>query len=177
MRGKVLPRAVLGPASGITPAYAGKSFFMCRSAFFLQDHPRVCGEKLKIPCWIAPKVGSPPRMRGKAQQSVSTIQQVGITPAYAGKSLRCGLVFCSRWDHPRVCGEKGLTFHQMLRPTGSPPRMRGKDFSHLDDIGQDRITPAYAGKSRKMLSASCHGWDHPRVCGEKRIAFCVGFCV
>ena len=25
MRGKVLPRAVLGPASGITPAYAGKS--------------------------------------------------------------------------------------------------------------------------------------------------------
>ena len=167
MRGKVLPRAVLGPASGITPAYAGKSFFMCRSAFFLQDHPRVCGEKLKIPCWIAPKVGSPPRMRGKAQQSVSTIQQVGITPAYAGKSLRCGLVFCSRWDHPRVCGEKGLTFHQMLRPTGSPPRMRGKGRVSTHLHGRSRITPAYAGKSVPFLASLSKMWDHPRVCGEK----------
>ena len=30
-----------------------------------------------------------------------------------------------------------------------------------------RITPACAGKSRCWRLHGRHGWDHPRVCGEK----------
>ena len=81
--------------------------------------------------------------------------------------MRCGLVFCSRWDHPRVCGEKGLTFHQMLRPTGSPPRMRGKARGTRLFYVLLGITPAYAGKSGCLIDSICVCWDHPRVCGEK----------
>ena len=34
-------------AGGITPAYAGKSLDTDHMVLFLQDHPRLCGEK---PC-------------------------------------------------------------------------------------------------------------------------------
>ena len=45
MRGKAacLVRCLLG--SGITPAYAGKSFSLAVTTHSEKDHPRVCGEK------------------------------------------------------------------------------------------------------------------------------------
>ena len=50
---------------GITPACAGKSspVLLCWNG--VEDHPRMCGEKHKLPA-------------GK-------VQDAGITPAYAGK--------------------------------------------------------------------------------------------
>ena len=45
--------------------------------------------------------------------------------------------------------------------------MRGKDFSLFRDNGIDRITPAYAGKSKKKCIHSDLLGDHPRLCGEK----------
>ena len=91
----------------VSPAYAGKSPAAAYACPGTQDHPRVCGEKLYTPCVIAPSVGSPPRMRGKAADLRQLFQISGITPAYAGKSCAPGL-FAS-----------GIP--------GSPPRMRGKD--------------------------------------------------
>ena len=52
-------------------------------------------------------VGSPPRMRGKGLMDAELSNAVGITPAYAGKSI-----------------------YQLLPcrgARGSPPRMRGKE--------------------------------------------------
>ena len=65
-------------------------------------------------------------MRGKVKLFIGEVVFQRITPAYAGKSSTFWMELMNGGDHPRVCGEKGLTFHQMLRPTGSPPRMRGK---------------------------------------------------
>ena len=51
--------------------------------------------------------------------------------------------------------------------------MRGKVPTNLAAQLFDRITPAYAGKSKSGLFF-CIGWqDHPRLCGEKhsRLAF------
>ena len=45
MRGKVVRYLPPGPSAGITPAYAGKSFFVPNRIVWDQDHPRVCGEK------------------------------------------------------------------------------------------------------------------------------------
>ena len=53
------------------------------------------------------------------------------------------------------------------RRIGSPPPMRGKDFSLLRDNGIDRITPAYAGKSNVIANFDFRSEDHPRLCGEK----------
>ena len=66
-------------------------------------------------------------MRGKGFGDDAEIAGIGITPAYAGKSLFTP--FAKSWckDHPRLCGEK-LSGKMPLSST-------------------TRITPAYAGKS------------------------------
>ena len=72
---------------GITPACAGKSADCRPHSQADEDHPRVCGEKvleerMKVNNW-----GSPPRVRGKAVLLAHDGEQLGITPACAGKSL------------------------------------------------------------------------------------------
>ena len=91
MRGKAGPNSAHNAASGITPAYAGKSEY--RSFFPARpwDHPRVCGEKNGNYDTQACGGGSPPRMRGKGERKRRHSNPRGITPAYAGKShsARC----------------------------------------------------------------------------------------
>ena len=50
---------------------------------------------------------------------------------------------------------------------GSPPRVRGKVFSHFGQRFSFRITPACAGKSQPQTAPASSAEDHPRVCGEK----------
>ena len=114
-----------------------------------QDHPRVCGEKPERKAPRRPRLGSPPRMRGKETDSRRQCCSAGITPAYAGKSI-VHLPFVLRvGDHPRVCGEKGRTGALDVVQRGSPPRMRGKVRELLFSFHCARITPAYAGKRLK----------------------------
>ena len=149
MRGKVpLGGGEVGP-DGITPAYAGKRWCISDGGYGPQDHPRVCGEKSQELLKAARQAGSPPRMRGKAPLHRELELLVGITPAYAGKSVLHRCRQPALWDHPRVCGEKLYGRRDYLRVLGSPPRMRGKVkrcFSFYPVLG---ITPAYAGKRLK----------------------------
>ena len=106
MRGKALfYRFALG-LLGITPAYAGKSSLACCPWRLHWDHPRVCGEKARPRLGSRRHLGSPPRMRGKVEIHCCRVFDVGITPAYAGKSSSSIRVVQSSRDHPRVCGEK-----------------------------------------------------------------------
>ena len=167
MRGKVGCWSAGGCPSRITPAYAGKSIPVNFFVFMLWDHPRLCGEKMQKKSVLRNLVGSPPPMRGKGTVSRTSGSFVGITPAYAGKSLFC---FCCRslfWDHPRLCGEKRSFRAVVCKRTGSPPPMRGKGSPVIPFRAFLRITPAYAGKSREPRQADTCEWDHPRLCGEK----------
>ena len=126
MRGKGQAAPFGAEPVGITPAYAGKSSAPRITAGRLGDHPRICGEKenrLKKRWRLQ---GSPPHMRGKVLQTILSGTEIGITPAYAGKSfsesLRSGLLR----DHPRICGEKILEGAGWTLGVGSPPHMRGK---------------------------------------------------
>ena len=65
-------------------------------------------------------------MRGKAGDSGKSWTCVGITPAYAGKSLFWRDIYDVFQDHPRVCGEKYDKIVAAESVAGSPPRMRGK---------------------------------------------------
>ena len=127
MRGKAPLRAWIGCAPGITPAYAGKRHERSSSRTNRRDYPRVCGEKADNDYDEKPIEGSPPRMRGKGPLPRDALPALGITPAYAGKSLWSGSVRVWVWDHPRVCGEKVAVCHDHASGVGSPPRMRGKD--------------------------------------------------
>ena len=73
------------------------------------------------------RMGSPPRMRGKACLLATGLHDLGITPAYAGKSGISPGFLLSYKDHPRVCGEKKVMRGAKDKRMGSPPRMRGKD--------------------------------------------------
>ena len=150
MRGNVFRRVDCLHCVGITPAYAGKSTPDRLFLYHLGDHPRVCGEKNGICRAKVPHLGSPPRMRGKGPLPRDALPALGITPAYAGKSLWSGSVRVWVWDHPRVCGEKVAVCHDHASGVGSPPRMRGKEEGHPRSQGSQGITPAYAGKRFRL---------------------------
>ena len=127
MRGKGGKYTAVPRLCGITPAYAGKRGVCDMILYVWQDHPRLCGEKVKMSQLKRGDVGSPPPMRGKVPRSSVIFDCVRITPAYAGKSGGSGGACSNCWDHPRLCGEKQPdTFGQLIR-LGSPPPMRGKD--------------------------------------------------
>ena len=169
MRGKEQTAVQMGVRLGITPAYAGKRPTAKGCSSGSRDYPSVCGEKTPDASSTTKSIGSPPRMRGKAKRHVADDGMIGITPAYAGKSLRYAIVKPPSEDHPRVCGEKKaeLTPDELSR--GSPPRMRGKDFLLFHRLFSQGITPAYAGKSRSRRTTVRPLRDHPRVCGEKHL--------
>ena len=85
MRGKGVRHLCEMLFTGITPAYAGKSFLIYFFARYIQDHPRVCGEKSGVAIRTSAFRGSPPRMRGKGSNAFRLEPAEGITPAYAGK--------------------------------------------------------------------------------------------
>ena len=127
MRGKdKFPNAAFR-FSGITPAYAGKSWRSPGLRDIPEDHPRLCGEKLNSAFAVLIVLGSPPPMRGKAINERETVCVPRITPAYAGKSSMIKLYTILERDHPRLCGEKVSIVSPPFFFIGSPPPMRGKD--------------------------------------------------
>ena len=115
-------------------------------------------------------------MRGKGVGAPHFAGDLGITPAYAGKSYSLALFLGLHRDHPRVCGEKRLRAAPSHPITGSPPRVWGKGQRLLAKNPEFGITPAYAGKSAAKEFACKDGRDHPRVCGEKVCVHPVPVC-
>ena len=86
MRGKAVSDAAAVGVWGITPAHAGKSRILWDSFKHFMDHPRACGEKGRSSVHDLRRLGSPPRMRGKAALVIGFDRRIRITPAHAGKS-------------------------------------------------------------------------------------------
>ena len=126
MRGKVYIEGTEYGGIGITPAHAGKRYRHKQKPSPGQDHPRACGEKKAADRCDRREVGSPPRMRGKVDSVKIAADNVGITPAHAGKSFAFDKPPPPLKDHPRACGEKVIDLICMSWELGSPPRMRGK---------------------------------------------------
>ena len=106
VRGKVLHQRPELCSHGITPACAGKRHPCKVYRVAVQDHPRVCGEKIITRARLTMWAGSPPRVRGKARRTPTQPRKPRITPACAGKSMSTPIFPVMDKDHPRVCGEK-----------------------------------------------------------------------
>ena len=167
MRGKVSERNGAFWKHRITPAYAGKRQVHIPRIGILKDHPRLCGEKSICYDSTRPCLGSPPPMRGKVYGVAGRRGVSRITPAYAGKSAPLLRWSGGVWDHPRLCGEKGMVLVFHLNSLGSPPPMRGKGDGVAGITQSTGITPAYAGKSSGEICGYNGYKDHPRLCGEK----------
>ena len=87
VRGKVSVRFTWKRDTGITPARAGKRRTTLRPRATTRDHPRACGEKEFGQMKPRLRMGSPPRVRGKAAVQGCIESSDGITPARAGKRL------------------------------------------------------------------------------------------
>ena len=112
MRGKVIRGLATRITSGITPAYAGKSAAAPLVSTPARDHPRVCGEKCGCAARFDACQGSPPRMRGKEWFRDQNIDDPGITPAYAGKSV-CVCVCVCVWITPAYAGKRLKRSHRI----------------------------------------------------------------
>ena len=85
MRGKARHWQAILMHRRITPAYAGKSISINQVTKNVQDHPRLCGEKVISVANCQKPLGSPPPMRGKEAAPPKVLVCGRITPAYAGK--------------------------------------------------------------------------------------------
>ena len=90
--------------------------------------------------------GSPPQVRGKPISSAFVISFSRITPAGAGKTVLYAACNALNEDHPRKCGENDSTALKAEADAGSPPQVRGKLGTSLEDGHEIQ--------------------DHPRRCGE-----------
>ena len=172
-RGKANWHCVRRPALRITPAQAGKRTRSWRAYGCPWDHPRVGGEKKGVRHWWALPRGSPPRGRGKVSRGRGKLKNVGITPAWAGKSRHSRIFAVITRDHPRMGGEKADAAADRAMTVGSPPHGRGKACTARRRAALHGITPARAGKSQTCPARRSRCRDHPRVSGEKLVKVCI----
>ena len=160
MRGKHGRWKICSRWMRITPAGAGKTTKLRQEVLAALDHPRRCGENGIPRNQGHLRAGSPPQVRGKLPQFVILPEQVGITPAGAGKtSARTERRRLHR-DHPRRCGENYEAIIETKADGGSPPQVRGKLSARKCYRRAERITPAGAGKT------GTHAGCRPRGVGS-----------
>ena len=132
---------------GIIPAYAGNTMDLIRAMAVLRDHPRVCGEHVRLSSPSSRESGSSPRMRGTPREGAYGKAIDGIIPAYAGNTRFCPSLSKRSRDHPRVCGEHRPSGWIALVMSGSSPRMRGTRRIFRLVSSRMGIIPAYAGNT------------------------------
>ena len=166
MRGKPSKTKQKQAKARITPAHAGKTHYARPPLSTRTDHPRACGENKALTEAEREQGGSPPRMRGKRENTCPPSARGRITPAHAGKTTSVPLNNPLWTDHPRACGENASIVLYFATLVGSPPRMRGKRIRYSTSRAMRRITPAHAGKTTPSRTRMAAISDHPRVCGE-----------
>ena len=151
---------------GLTPAWAGTARSRERGCVPSWAHPRVGGDGIDADGSTEPKLGSPPRGRGRPVIRGLLIQGVGLTPAWAGTAISSAPDrACSR-AHPRVGGDGSASFGAPAAREGSPPRGRGRLRVVVLLAGRPGLTPAWAGTATWRSSATARTRAHPRVGGD-----------
>ncbi len=151
----------------IIPAPAGNAAHGQATHSPLPDHPRACGERLRIYRSSIDRYGSSPRLRGTRHAVQEKAQDGRIIPAPAGNASCATSARCNFSDHPRACGERRRMVCLDPMKLGSSPRLRGTRLHVGHRHVGIRIIPAPAGNACFGSSAVRCTPDHPRACGER----------
>ena len=120
----------LSRPSGIIPACAGSTSFLCSTAGAAEDHPRMCGEHRVRDVSLRRREGSSPHVRGARDAVAVAAHVVRIIPACAGSTRASHAWKWRTRDHPRMCGEhRGYDVGQ-VDELGSSPHVRGAHFEN-----------------------------------------------
>ena len=107
LRGTLTPILFNLGVVGIIPALAGNTMSNNVTIERRWDHPRACGEHIRLDDPREHIEGSSPRLRGTLIAVYCSGLTVGIIPALAGNTVSHLWSPPFRWDHPRACGEHG----------------------------------------------------------------------
>ena len=165
-RGKLQDFAARLQATGLIPAWAGKTAGVPWYADGRRAHPRVGGENLSSGWHPLKGPGSSPRGRGKRFGCTSVAVGSGLIPAWAGKTGVASSVSAGLAAHPRVGGENHGNSVTRVRRPGSSPRGRGKLNTLPQEASPGRLIPAWAGKTAAPRWPALVRRAHPRVGGE-----------
>ena len=111
-------------------------------------------------------MGSSPRGRGKPGTRFTRRAIKRLIPAWAGKTPLATQNTLTAPAHPRVGGENFEAFKTSVETVGSSPRGRGKLRPNDIGLDEERLIPAWAGKTLVGTVWTLTGWAHPRVGGE-----------
>ena len=145
VRGAEWSTSTSGWRLGIIPARAGSSRPSRACAGSRRDHPRACGEQLRICARSSLCPGSSPRVRGAGSEAPEGRERHGIIPARAGSRSFCESSASAARDHPRACGEQYRFNSREQYEQGSSPRVRGAVKSSIGGVYDFGIIPARAG--------------------------------
>ena len=95
----------------------------------------------------------------------------GITPACAGNSYLVIYQCHKTGDHPRLRGEQPSRKDVYAQIEGSPPLARGTEMKLINDLSEQRITPACAGNRTIEGYEKIRRKDHPRLRGEQASSY------
>ena len=170
MRGRPHDRPLRQRVRGNTPADAGTTTTGICGRCGSWEHPRGCGDDAVASPRSAGVEGTPPRMRGRHVPGLVADEHERNTPADAGTTGPCRPPRRRRSEHPRGCGDDHIYLTIWNDPDGTPPRMRGRRVPAAEGDGQGRNTPADAGTTSSCRSPRPAAAEHPRGCGDDRLA-------
>ncbi len=99
----------------------------------------------------------------------------GLTPAYAGNTIRGYVQHEISWAHPRIRGEYSVLSDKRYDVMGSPPHTRGIHIADLNDDFGEGLTPAYAGNTDFAYQFVYVTQAHPRIRGEYKSRRCASY--
>ena len=146
-RGRRRRRRLDRRSRGLTPACAGKTSTTRRTPRTSRAHPCMRGEDCE---WLSSHLhilGSPPHARGRRRYVIVERNNLGLTPACAGKTDCPATISRRQGAHPRMRGEDLIRKRKLPPVKGSPPHARGRRPGGLFEVGCGRLTPACAGKT------------------------------
>ena len=169
LRGTVLRAADNFTAHRFIPAPAGNGDVAVTHLITVTVHPRACGERPRCIRWVGVVIGSSPRLRGTAPDTLSLGCRFWFIPAPAGNGSTQTLCHSVLPVHPRACGERPNGRGHILGPGGSSPRLRGTVCRLHPLRAEYRFIPAPAGNGSSRFVTTASVAVHPRACGERTL--------
>ena len=150
------------------PACAGNAAACSTRAPPRAVHPRMRGERGRLPGDGRAVDGSSPHARGTLMPFDSSSSRNQFIPACAGNAYLTAPKSVAWPVHPRMRGERRSSTRQIFFPDGSSPHARGTQY--LVDLGQHhpRFIPACAGNARLPNNRRPISPVHPRMRGERQ---------